>query len=149
MDGYFQFEFNQPLLVPPFDLSTQAKKVSDEVVNYDWKNRGHDKPEDWAMENIMGLSNAKKKIIRKLLNYKELNVTRDVMDFDYLLKSSIEKANIAYDLIITEWTSTGMTIFCNFSKPLDVSVGILPDQLKFNIFNRFLFVSKDSGKILR
>jgi len=85
---------------------------------------------------------------RKLITLEELNVTRDVLDFQYSLKSNIDKSQINYDLIITEWTSRGMTLYINFTEPLAVSKGDIFDEVYINVKNKNLFVSNKTGVTL-
>jgi hypothetical protein len=47
----------------------------------------------------------------------ELNVTRDVLTFHYLLMSTKEKQDIQYDMFISEWSEKGIKLMVNFTDP--------------------------------
>ena len=42
--------------------------------------------------------------------HEQLNVTRDVMDFEFLLNSDVSEEQIKYDLYIKEWKPTHMIL---------------------------------------
>jgi hypothetical protein len=61
---------------------------------------------------------------RRLVSLRELNVTRDVLEFKYRLRNDvIEARKIKYDLYIEEWEEMGMKIKIDFEDPLLVSYG--------------------------
>ena len=92
----------------------------------------------------MGLTHA----TRWLVAHEELNVTRDVLDFEFMKNSNLPDEEFEYDLYIKEWESTHMILYCNFTNPTSVSNGLVFDQAKLKVHKHFLFVSADSGKIL-
>ena len=46
----------------------------------------------------MSLTSAARGLKQKIFAHELLNVTRDVMDFDYLLRSDVYKEDVQYDL---------------------------------------------------
>ena len=135
--GEVFLQFNQPLLVPPF---TPWRPYQNQP-RYDWQNGGYDTEEQWAEESFMGFGNA-----RKLLAHESLNVTRDVLTFEFLKKSNVEDQEITFDLYIKEWEPTFMVLQCNFTSPQVVSSGVLWDQARVTVRKRFLFVSEKTGE---
>ena len=86
---------------------------------------------------------------RALIALSEIDVTRDVMDFQFVLRSDIDPENFTYSLGIEEWTQEGMKVLCNFSDPLMISKGLESDVLQIKIKNRFLFKSLETGQTIR
>ena len=60
---------------------------------------------------------------RQLIGLDDLDVTRDVLDIMFLLKSDIEPEDIKYYLMIHEWTPNHIKVFINFTNPLIISQG--------------------------
>ena len=83
------------------------------------------------------------------MSLNELNVTRDVLDFKYRLKSDVDAKKIQFDIVIKNWTADGMVLWLNFTEPELVSVGSVFDQAYVKVINENLFVSKDTGIILQ
>lgn len=72
-----------------------------------------------------------------------------MIDFQFFPNSNVDKSELDYDLIITEWTDEFLILYCNFTNPLKVSLGIKLDQVKLKVINPFLFTSAISGKVLQ
>jgi quinol monooxygenase YgiN len=75
----------------------------------------------------------------------QINVTRDVLKFEFMLQSFTDPVELRYDLYIKNWTTTGMILHVNFSEPLLVSKGQLFDNAKVRIINPALFRSQQTG----
>jgi hypothetical protein len=75
----------------------------------------------------------------------EIDVTRDVMDFTFVLRSDIDTSNFTYTIDIEDWTMDGMQVKVNFSDPLMISRGKESDILQIHIINRHLFKSNITG----
>ena len=45
---------------------------------------------------------------RSLITMNQLDVTRDMMSFEFLLKSDMDGSEFEYDIILTNWTADGM-----------------------------------------
>jgi len=83
-----------------------------------------------------------------MLTYEEVDVTRDILEFKFKLNSDEEVGNINYDVLLLNWTSTGMSLMLNFSNPLVVSKGINLDEALIVVKNKDLFSSTISGKMV-
>ena len=71
----------------------------------------------------------------------ELDINRDLMNVRFFLKSDIKVEEIEYFLTVGEWTATNFTILVNFTKPMQISQGIIRDEIEMTIKNPYLFVS--------
>lgn len=72
----------------------------------------------------------------------QIDVTRDVLNVNLIVNSDINPDDINYYILITKWTSTEFEIFVNFTDPLKVSVGSIPDEMILSVKNSILiFVS--------
>lgn len=71
----------------------------------------------------------------------ELNATRDVFDFSFLLESDIDPADLEFDVFIEEWTAEGIKVALNFTNPSLISQSKGGDRVLLNFKNPFLFVS--------
>jgi len=79
----------------------------------------------------------------------ELDVTRDVMDFRFVLRSDIDIEHLSYNLEIISWTEDGIEVFANFSDPLVISQGLENDVVEIQIKNRYLFSSNFTGDVIK
>ena len=95
-------EFNQELIIPQFEeLSREpAKKEEQNPDLYEWEGQGHSNEEDWALSNVMGLSNAgpNKRALTQLIAHERINTTRDVLEFEYLVNSGVADEEIQYEI---------------------------------------------------
>ena len=76
-------------------------------------------------------------------------MTRDVLQLKYRLRSDVDENLVKFDLVITEWTSSKVVLWMNFTDPALVSHGKLFDQAYVSIINPNLFVSKSTGVVLQ
>jgi non-canonical (house-cleaning) NTP pyrophosphatase len=81
------------------------------------------------------------------ISVEELDVTRDVLNFEYVSGSG--DGDIAYDIFISKWDESGISLQLNFSDPLAVSQGRGNDRAVVAIKNPGLFVSKKTGKMIQ
>ena len=51
----------------------------------------------------------------------QLDVTRDIIDLRFVLKSDIKPEDIKYNIIIEKWTSEEFILKVNFSDPYQIS----------------------------
>ena len=58
---------------------------------------------------------------RKLISVDQLDVTRDVLDLKFIVKSDIDPTTIKYYLHMREWTENHLKIFINFTDPFQIS----------------------------
>jgi hypothetical protein len=65
----------------------------------------------------------------------EIDVTRDIIDLKFLLKSEIDKSKIRYTLEVVKWTENVFQIYINFTHPLVISQGQERDEVKLIIRN--------------
>lgn len=72
-----------------------------------------------------------------------LDVTRDVLDFSLMMRSGVDPADVDFTLLITNWTSEGLTIQANFTHPFQISAGFNEDIVICKIKNQNLFISED------
>ena len=80
--------------------------------------------------------------------YDEINVSRDILDFKFVMKSGEDTSNIKYNLIIKDWSEQKLEFFINFTSPLSVSQGRNKDAIICKLKNPNLFVSKETGQTL-
>lgn len=85
---------------------------------------------------------------RSLLALSELDVSRDILDFTFVLNSDIDMSSISYFLEMKKWDPLGMEVQINFTDPLLISKGGVLDQVICKVRNRHLFVSAITGKKL-
>jgi len=76
----------------------------------------------------------------------QMDVTRDILDLRFVLKSGIKPEDIKYQLIIEEWTESKFLIKVNFSDPYQISQGEERDAAFISVKNPALFVSAVTGK---
>lgn len=77
-----------------------------------------------------------------------MDVTRDVLDFMFILKSDVDPKDIKYKLEIKDWGMRSMSVHVNFTDPLQISAGLKPDEVLIKIKNKQLFYSLDSNRPL-
>lgn len=78
----------------------------------------------------------------------ELDINRDLMNVRFFMKSDVKVEDIEYYLTVKEWTATNFTIVVNFTKPMQISQGIIRDEMEMTIKNPYLFVSEETGKMI-
>ena len=61
---------------------------------------------------------------RKLIPLSALDVQRDIMDLEFVLRSDLKIEDVKFYLSITEWTEYEMQVFVNFTNPLLISQGL-------------------------
>ena len=61
---------------------------------------------------------------RKMVALSELNVTRDLFDFNFLKKSDEPAEDLTYSLAMTGWDEDYINIKVNFTDPKYVSQGL-------------------------
>ena len=66
---------------------------------------------------------------RRLIALDDLDVTRDIFDLKFLLKSDMEPEDIKYFLLIQDWTPTELKVKVNFTNPLLISNGQFRDSV--------------------
>lgn len=84
--------------------------------------------------------------VRKLVGVSELDVSRDVVDFDFVTESDQEAKPIGYYLEMKEWTEAGMGVQAVYDDPLMVGKG--NDQIMTTLKDPSLIVTKASGVAL-
>jgi len=84
---------------------------------------------------------------RSMIALSELDVTRDIMDFQFVRNSKAEDP-IEFFISLTNWTEHKLEVLVNFTKPILISNGAQLDQVLIKIKNRDYFISK-GGKMLR
>ena len=50
---------------------------------------------------------------------------------------------LAYSLELLKWHEKGMVVFINFTNPLDVSTGEIPNQISFRFKNTSMFATDE------
>ena len=80
--------------------------------------------------------------------YEEIDASRDVVDFRFVMKSDEDPEEVKYFLSITDWTELELKMFINFTEPLSISKGRNKDAIICTFKNPNLFVSKETGKVL-
>jgi hypothetical protein len=55
---------------------------------------------------------------RDLIALDEFDVTRDMFELTFIMKSDVDPETIGYNLIINEWTPSHLDIKLNFTNPL-------------------------------
>ena len=78
----------------------------------------------------------------------ELDVARDVIDFQFILNSDVNITRVSYFLEIKKWTHQGMEVQINFTDPLIISKADALDSVLCKVRNRKLFVSEVTGRML-
>ena len=86
---------------------------------------------------------------RRLVELNELDVSRDIVEFKFIMKSDTDEKDLEYYLSLTDWTESSLQVFINFTNPMAVSAGISNDAVVVKILNPNLFVSQQSGMALR
>jgi len=86
---------------------------------------------------------------RELIPLSSLDVSRDIFEFVFVLKSDVQPEDINYFLEVTKWNEYGMDVFVNFTNPLLISRGKLQDEVICKIKNKGLFMSYDGTEVLR
>ena len=61
---------------------------------------------------------------RKMVALSELNVARDLFDFNFLKKSDEPAEDLTYSLVMTGWEEDQINIKVNFTDPKYVSQGL-------------------------
>lgn len=86
---------------------------------------------------------------RKLqVDLQEIDVDRDIMEMIFLLNSDQNQEDIGYFLELIEWTEAAMKVHINFTNPLLVSNGEVPDVIFAKIKNTHMFQAKNSNERL-
>ena len=85
---------------------------------------------------------------RKLVALEELDINRDLMKVKFFLKSDIKVEDLEYYLSVGDWTATNFTIVATFTNPMQISQGIIRDEMEMSIKNPYLFVSEETGKMI-
>ena len=83
-----------------------------------------------------------------MVAYDELDLTRDILELDFIMKSDVDPSTIGYNIILHEWTASYIDIELNFTNPLVLSIGEEPDTVFVKIKNPALFISAETGKVL-
>ena len=149
--GLVTVKFNQGLIRPPFsDYEEQPEVDRTTTVTNTFYEIGPEVEDvkEWAVENYGFMGNAGgggNRRRRQLLSLNELNVTRDVLQFKYRLRSDVDEKRIKFDLVIKNWTTDGMVLWLNFTEPEAVSNGNVFDQAYVKVLNEKLFVSEQTG----
>ena len=79
-----------------------------------------------------------------MVSLDSINITRDVFDISFILKSDIDPKNISYAVEIKEWTEYKVSLAFNFSDPLLISQGTENDLVSLVVKNPYLFVTEDT-----
>ena len=61
---------------------------------------------------------------RQLLALKEIDVSRDIMDFTFILNSNENINELKYYVSIEEWTPLNFKVLVNFTTPTMISKGL-------------------------
>ena len=85
---------------------------------------------------------------RKLIALNELDVTRDLLELNFIMKSDVDPNDIGYSIILNEWTPSTFDVSVNITTPLLISKGLYRDTLYVKIKDPSLFVSSESGEPL-
>jgi len=93
-DGVFHLKFNEKIQVPDFITNNFDEAYLSKL--------------DGAKEEL-GLS--------PKLHVSEIDVSRDIMQVRFILKSQVDVDKIQYYLGLSEWTEDGLKLFFNFSEP--------------------------------
>ena len=70
-----------------------------------------------------------------------LDVARDIMTVEFLVRSDKNPSDLKYYLGIEEWSEEGIRLYLNFTNPLEVSQGVEEDLVLCTITTPELFVS--------
>jgi hypothetical protein len=76
-----------------------------------------------------------------------LDVQRDLLNLDFILKSDQSPKDVEYYLELKKWNEDQIHIQCHFTNPLEISKGLDRDTVYFNIKNPAIFVSQEGGKL--
>ena len=85
---------------------------------------------------------------RHLIALNELEVTRDLLELTFIMKSDVDPKEIGYNIILNEWTASHIDIKLNFTNPELLSIGAESDTVFVKIKDPSLFVSAETGKVL-
>ena len=85
---------------------------------------------------------------RRLVELNQLDVSRDLFELQFVLKSELEPEDIKYYLEIDKWTPKEVRILVNFTDPAMVSKGMERDTIYIKVKNSDMFKSKKTGKSL-
>lgn len=115
-DGKLALNFDHVMQVPDFILNSEKRQLN--------------------ITHHMG---------RKLIALNELDVTRDLLQLDFIMKSDVNPEDIEYSILLNEWTPSVFDIAINITTPLLISKGLYRDTLYVKIKNPSLFVSAETG----
>ena len=82
---------------------------------------------------------------RTLISLKDLDVSRDIVQVQFVSRNDEEGVSKEFFLELTEWTPNNLAIKVNFTDPLSVSQGDSEDQLICKIKNPQIFVPVAEG----
>jgi hypothetical protein len=60
---------------------------------------------------------------RQLIGVSQLDVSRDILDFDFVTESDDEANKIGYYLEMKDWKAKSMEIHVNYTEPLEIGYG--------------------------
>ena len=95
-NGYVKIEFNQPLVVPPFTQAVKGQSFVNSENQVVYNNTSNKQVDEWALETFGGYGSTQGG--RQMLALNELNVTRDVLKFEYNLRSDVDPKDVRFDL---------------------------------------------------
>ena len=79
---------------------------------------------------------AKGRDLNLALKLQDIDVSREIVEFKFILNSDHKPEDIKYILEIVQWTANKLKLHINFTNPLAVSTGQEPDQVRIIIRNR-------------
>lgn len=82
------------------------------------------------------------------VDLQEIDVDRDILEILLEINSNVDPNDIQYSLEITDWTEKNMKLHLNFTNPLMVSKGLIPDVIFAKIKNTHMFQAKHSNERL-
>lgn len=82
---------------------------------------------------------------RGLIGLKDLDVSRDIVEIQFISRNDDEGADKEFFLEMTEWNPENIAIHVNFTDPLSVSQGDSEDQIVCKIKNPQIFVPEADG----
>ena len=90
-------------------------------------------------------SDGKRRALASGVSLSDIDVTRDIIDLHFHLKSDIDVKKIRYTLEIAKWSEKEFQIHINFTNPLFISQGQERDEIVLIVKNPSWFRSALTG----
>ena len=98
----------------------------------------------WVPEHREKEDETKERRLEPGLHLSEFDVTRDIVDLDFQLRSDVKVRDIKYTLTIVKWTKRDFHLFINFTDPLQISRGLSRDMVVLRVKDPMWFRSAET-----